>query len=247
MSTPTSPSALLECYLLLGQSNMAGRGLVQEEDKKPVRNILVFDSQDKWVNQGEPIHYDSPRSGVGLGMALAKQRVKRNPQTRIGLIPCAVGGTPLALWQPGADLYLKSIRRAKLALSGGILRGFLWHQGENDSLESPTAHSYAERLAGVVAAYREDLAVPEVPFLAGELGRFLEQNPKTPFATLVNQQIHSLVPSIHRFAVISSEGLISHGHEDPLHFDANSLQELGRRYEKELQSISLASSGPKKR
>jgi hypothetical protein len=29
---------------------MAGRGLVQEEDKKPVRNILVFDSQDKWVN-----------------------------------------------------------------------------------------------------------------------------------------------------------------------------------------------------
>ena len=129
MNSATSSSAPLECYLLLGQSNMAGRGLVQEEDKKPVRNILVFDSQDKWVNQGEPIHYDSPRSGVGLGMALAKQRVKRNPQTRIGLIPCAVGGTPLALWQPGADLYLKSIRRAKLALSGGILRGFLWHQG----------------------------------------------------------------------------------------------------------------------
>ena len=246
MISATSSSAPLECYLLLGQSNMAGRGLVQEEDKKPVRNILVFDSQDKWVNQGEPIHYDHPRAGVGLGMALAKHRVKRNPQTRVGLIPCAVGGTPLALWQPGADLYLKSIRRAKLALSGGILHGFLWHQGENDSLESPTAHSYAERLAGVVAAYREDLAAPEVPFLAGELGRFLEQNPKTPFATLVNQQIHSLVPSIHRFAVISSEGL-SHGHEDPLHFDANSLQELGRRYEKELQSISLSSSGPKKR
>ena len=113
-------------------------------------------------------------------------------------------------------------------------------------MESLTAHSYAERLTGGVAAYREELAAPEVPFQAGELGRFLEQNPKTPFATLVNQQIRSLVPSIHRFAVISSEGL-GHGHEDPLHFDANSLQELGRRYEKELQSISLALSGPKER
>ena len=67
MISATSSSAPLECYLLLGQSNMAGRGLVQEEDKKPVRNILVFDSQDKWVNQGEPIHYDHPRVGDGHG------------------------------------------------------------------------------------------------------------------------------------------------------------------------------------
>jgi hypothetical protein len=245
MNTATPSTALLECYLLLGQSNMAGRGVVKEEDKKPVRNIRVFDAQDKWVNQGEPIHYDCPEAGAGLGMAMAKERIKRNPEARIGLIPCAVGGTPLALWQPGTDLYLKSIRRAKLALSRGILGGFLWHQGENDSLESSTAHSYAVRLAGVVSAYREDLAAPEVPFLAGELGRFLEQNPKTPFANLVNRQIHSLVHTINRFAVISSEGL-GHGHDDPLHFDANSLQELGRRYERELQSIFLGSNGPSK-
>ena len=49
--------AKFEIYLLVGQSNMAGRGALMEEDRKPHERILVLDKQDVWAQQGEPIHY----------------------------------------------------------------------------------------------------------------------------------------------------------------------------------------------
>jgi hypothetical protein len=56
----------------------------------------------------------------------------------IGLIPCALGGWPIKVWEPGA-LYLNkfypyddAIARAQLAMKIGMVKGILWHQGESD-------------------------------------------------------------------------------------------------------------------
>ena len=58
----------------------------------------------------------------------------------IGLIPCAVGGSPIEAWQPTKYYeptksypYDDALKRTKTAMQTGTLKGVLWHQGESDS------------------------------------------------------------------------------------------------------------------
>ena len=115
---------------------------------------------------------------------------ERDPAVTIGLIPCAVGGTPLSRWQKGGDLYADAVGRAKLAMEVGTLKGVIWHQGENDAAEEERAKSYGDRLAGAVRDLRIDLGTPELLFVAGQLGEFLyaRSGNKSPFARTVNER-----------------------------------------------------------
>ncbi len=229
--------ASLDLYLLVGQSNMAGRGTLIDADRKPDPRVLVLNRDNVWVSQGEPIHFDKPEAGVGLGFTFAKLVAGQTPGVTVGLIPCAVGGTPVSRWQPGADLYEQALTRAKIALKSGHLKGILWHQGEAESGNEKLAHSYAKSLAAVVAGFRRDLNAPDVPFIAGELGEFLytRTGNKSPYARVVNEQINSLPTFLPHSAVVSSAGL---GHKgDELHFSAEAQKEFGHRYFKALQSL----------
>src|SRR6185369_122026 len=78
-------------------------------------------------------------AGVGPGLSFAETLVARDAQVRIGLIPCAVGGTRIDLWQKGAKLYDEAVRRGKVALVTTApvkarIRGVLWLQGEADAV-----------------------------------------------------------------------------------------------------------------
>ena len=42
---------------------------------------------------------------MGPGLIFAGQLLELDAAERVGLVPCAVGGTCLDKWQPGADLY----------------------------------------------------------------------------------------------------------------------------------------------
>jgi hypothetical protein len=46
----------MDLYLLIGQSNMSGRGEVTGQDRLPVEGICVLNKAMDWANQGEPIH-----------------------------------------------------------------------------------------------------------------------------------------------------------------------------------------------
>lgn len=234
----TKPAAPLELYLLVGQSNMAGRGKVTDADRQPDPRILVLDKENAWGSQGEPIHFDKPSMvGVGLGFTFAKLVAEKNPGATVGLIPCAVGGTPISRWKPGADLYEQALARAKAAQLSGQLKGILWHQGEAECGNEPRARAYAKDLAEVAVGFRRDLGAPDVPFIAGELGEFLytRTGNKSPFARVVNEQINSLPTLIPNAAAVSSAGL---GHKgDELHFSAEAQKEFGARYFKALQSL----------
>lgn len=233
-ATPDS----LDLYLLVGQSNMAGRGKVAEADRQPDPRVLVLNKENVWVSQGEPIHFDKPGiAGVGLGFTFAKLAADQKPGTTIGLIPCAVGGTPISRWKPGADLYEQALARARIALKNGRLKGILWHQGEAECGSEPSAHAYAQNLAAVAAGFRRDLNAPDVPFIAGELGEFLytRKAGPSPYARVVNEQIDSLPALLPRSAVVSSAGLEHKG--DELHFSADAQKEFGRRYFAAFQSV----------
>ena len=177
----------------------------------------------------EPIHFDRPdRLGTGLGRSFARVLAEAAPGAKIGLIPAAMGGSALEEWKPGGTLYTDAVRRAKVAMKSGRLRGILWHQGEADSGKLSLIRTYQERWLSVMASLRAELG--DVPIVAGELGQFLYTREKNdyPLARLMNEQLALLAVSGSRVAYVSSGGLTHKG--DVLHFDSASLREFGRRY-----------------
>ena len=228
----------LHLYLLIGQSNMAGRGAVGEQDKTPSPRVLKFTKENAWAPATDPLHFDKPIAGVGLGSSFGRAMATASPDATIGLIPCAVGGTPLERWSKGGDLYLQALARAKLALKDGTLKGILWHQGESDSGNERTATTYGERLAQMVKDLRADLGAGEVPFVAGKLGEFLKREDKEGKPALwpkVNEQIGALPKSVPNTASVESTGLKHKG--DSVHFDTPSLHEFGQRYAEAMKRL----------
>ena len=86
-----------QSVLLIGQSNMAGRGFA--EDVEPISDdkITMLNSDKQWVKMQEPIHFDKSAAGVGLAASFAKAFVDTF-DCEIGLIPAAVGGTTIDNW-----------------------------------------------------------------------------------------------------------------------------------------------------
>jgi hypothetical protein len=89
-------------YLLAGQSNMAGRGSVRAGDKVPHQRVLMLSKDLKWLPASDPIHFDKPIAGVGPGLTFGRSIAESQPDITVGLIPCAVGGSPIETWIPGA-------------------------------------------------------------------------------------------------------------------------------------------------
>ncbi len=222
-------------YLLIGQSNMAGRGVMQDEDKLPRDGIVMLNAKDEWVPAAHPLHFDKPIAGVGLGLSFAEAMRKANPNVTIALVPSAVGGTPLSRWSKGGNLYKQSVRRTKIALESGALKGILWHQGESDCGSVETANSYGQRLAQMIADLRAELNAPDVPFVAGELGVFLTVASTRPGLATVKQALKDLPNSVKNTATASAEGLEHKG--DKVHFDRPGLQKFGQRYAEAMQKL----------
>lgn len=229
----------LHLYLLIGQSNMAGRGVVEEQDKTPPPRVLKFTKENTWAPATPPLHFDKPAiAGFGLGSSFGRAMAEANPDATIGLIPCAVGGTPLSRWSKGGDLYTQALERAKLALKDGTLKGILWHQGEADSGNEQLAKSYGERLAKLVKDLRADLGAGDAPFVAGKLGEFLKREDKDGKPSLwpkVNEQIGALSKSVPNSAAVESTGLKPKS--DIVHFDTPSLREFGQRYAEAMKRL----------
>jgi hypothetical protein len=233
--------AHLHLYLLMGQSNMAGRGEISQEDETADPRVLCFTLGNRWEAAVEPITRDRKSGlGVGPGLSFGKQMAANNKEVKIGLVPCAVGGTPLRRWVRGGDLYSNAVYRAHLAMKDGTLKGVLWHQGESDSGAKTNAASYGDRLAQMIKDLRTDLQSPDLPVVVGQLGEFLyDRGPdKSPYARVVNDALARLPEKVPHTACVFSKGLSHKG--DVLHFDGTSQREFGKRYAREMLKLSNA-------
>lgn len=211
----------LNIYLLCGQSNMAGRGKVEAEDAATHPRVFVFNQEDKWAPAADPLHWDKPKvAGVGPGLAFGKKMADSDANAVIGLVPCAVGGTPIERWVPGGDLFKAAVARAKDAGKSGVVVGILWHQGESNAANSTAA--YGEKLKLVVEGFRKELGNPALPFVAGTLGDFVKNNAN------VNAALTALPAAVPKTACVDAAGLKHKG--DNLHFDAAAQREMGKRY-----------------
>ncbi len=211
---------------------MAGRGKIALEDKVAVPRVLMLNKGNEWVSAVDPIHFDKTIAGVSLGRTFGLEMAKTNKDVKVGLIPCAVGGTPIRRWQQNGDLYKAALKRAKIAQKDGVIKGILWHQGESDSGKEATAKIYEAQLHAMITAWRKDLGRDNIPVVVGEMGRFFK---RAKFKHVVDAALKALPGKVKHAAWVSAEGLEHKG--DVVHFNAPGYREFGKRYAAKMQAL----------
>ena len=224
----------LQIFLLAGQSNMAGRGAVEARDSVVEARVLRLGPDMTWTPAVDPLHWDKPAIvGVGPGRAFGLAVARHDPNARIGLVPAAVGGSPLSSWEPGAvdpatrtRPYDDAMARVGVARRDGRVRAILWHQGESDATPERSV-AYAGRLRALIARFRADLGDPALPFVIGQLGEFAGR-PWTADTRRIDSVHRALAAAVPNVAFVSTQGLRDKG--DALHFDPAAARELGERF-----------------
>lgn len=219
--------------LMLGQSNMAGRGDMGQV--KPIRNPLCYMLRmGRWQPMCEPVNPDRGifegryRSGISLASSFA-DAYARHFQSPVGLIPCADGGTQIGQWMPGELLYDHAVMQTKLAQRTSQLKAIIWHQGESDCLSDETVAAYREKFLRIVTQLRKDLNAEHVPVILGELPWQLTEKVNTQGREReLNAILRTLAQEVPHCAIASSEGLTMK--PDGLHFDSQACREFGKRY-----------------
>ena len=230
----------LDLFLLLGQSNMKGRGLMPETPSRDPRIVMMHFKDDAWYVARHPLHLTgdaktfkgADNAGVGPGLAFAEELLSRAPDRRIGLIPCAVGGTSIMLWQKGERIYDQVLRRAKLAVAAGQpvqgrIRAALWLQGEGDRPDARFA-LYEKRLHQLVRDLRADLGDPALPFIACTIGEMTVGDGAARKAD-INRLLLALPGKVPNTACVDARELKTNI-GDEVHLDTAAQNEVGRRF-----------------
>lgn len=223
------PESEYDVFLLLGQSNMAGRGTMIEGDTDPIHeNVYLLDDAGAAELATNPLNkYSTIRKSldmqqIGPGFSFSKKVAERTGR-KILLVVNARGGSHIDEWLVDSDMgyYTEALNRAKLALAaGGRLRGILWHQGESN----PRNSNYLDQLLPIVTGLRRELNAPNVPFVAGEIAYWRESS---QYFNPIISKISDVIPNSD---FVSAEGctmLIDL--EDP-HFSRDGQILLGERY-----------------
>jgi hypothetical protein len=232
----------VDVFLLMGQSNMKGRGVMPKEPLNDAQIIMMHRRTDGWFlarhplhSVGDPVTFEkSDNAGVGPGLAFSQEIAKKHPKTRIALIPCAVGGTRIDKWQKGQRLYEETVRRAKLALEQGPkgkirIAGALWLQGEADSTTPDRIAAYPDRISTMIQDLRADLKIEDLPFIACTIGELKEGSIEARAA--INRVLLDLPNQVPNTDCIDSRDFAK-DIGDSVHFDTETQERHGRLFAK---------------
>ena len=241
-----------DVYLLIGQSNMAGRGELLPEDSEPVPGVYLLDDKGNVVPAVSPFNrYSTIRKrlsmqGYCFGASFA-EALHASSGRPVLLVMNARGGSDLKQWEKGAgglvfskkegdekslwggvmpSFYEEAVRRARQAMDYGDLKAILWHQGEGDS-EPEKAALYPEKFAGFVRDLRSELG--DVPVIMGEVNHSFKRS------ALINPVLREVAGQIGNCTCISAEGCAAK--DDSLHFNRAGCILLGQRYAEALKNI----------
>ena len=223
----------MDIYLLIGQSNMAGRAEIETQDADTLKGVFLFTGleDNAWEAAANPVNkYSTIRKQLeiqklGPGYYFAKSMAAQNPKKKIGLVVNAKGGTAISEWMPGTEFYNEAIERAKQAMDSVTLKGVVWHQGESDISRTDV---YMEKLSILIDNLRADLGDENLPFIAGQLSE--DKVERKQF----NVMILELPQTIKNTGVVTTENTATF---DGTHFDSESQRKLGKRYAEEMQKL----------
>lgn len=227
----------MKSVLLLGQSNMAGRGFAQET--LPIYNENLFMLRNgRWQMMVEPIHFDRPTAGVGLAASFAQAWSHANKNEQLGLIPCAEGGSTIDEWNIHGSLFRHAVYEAKFAMENSEIIAVLWHQGESDSSQGKYQEYYT-KLDTIINTLRQKLQIYDVPVILGGLADFLG---KDGFGAgcneyeYINKELYKYAENNKNCYFVTGKKLYSN--PDGIHINAESLRRFGIRYFEAFQSAS---------
>jgi len=225
-------------FIMAGQSNMAGRGLIEPQDTIPSQRILSINKNRQIVIAKEPLHFYEPSmAGLDCGLSFGKSLLKNIPDSiTILMLPTAIGGSSISQWLGDSTcrnvrLLSNFIEKVNLGKKYGVIKGILWHQGESDANEN-NASLYKVRLQKLIEKFREVVGINNLPVLIGELGSYSDNN---NYWSLINKQIESYVSTDNNAYVIKTNDLKDKG--DKVHFNSIGQRLLGQRFAKAFLGI----------
>ncbi|WPJ96125.1 sialate O-acetylesterase [Coraliomargarita algicola] len=218
----------MDIYLLIGQSNMAGRAEIPIEDMQPMDGCHLLNIENLWEPAKNPLNrYSSIRGELqdqkmGPGYLFAQTMRQAQPNIEIGLVVNAKGNTKIDQWIKGTLFYEQAVLRTRIALRTGKLKGILWHQGEASRNDT----DYLVKLQQLIKSLRTDLGDTQTPFIAGQINR-IDENP-------FNEMILRLPSLVEHTRVVTTEDLTA---SDLWHFDTQSMKTLGKRYAEKMLEL----------
>lgn len=224
----------LQIYLLIGQSNMAGRAEILGNDADTLENVFLYtgNPEKQWKKAANPlnkystIRKDLSMQKLGPGYHFAKKMIEFDKRNSIGLVVNAKGGTSISEWKPGSHFYNEAVKRTKEAMKNGTLKGILWHQGESDVSKFD---SYTSQIVNLMEAFRKDFNSPDLPIVVGQLSE------DKPQRIHFNKMILKLPSSLENVGVVTTENTST---IDSNHFNSESQKLLGERYAREMKKLS---------
>ena len=174
------------------------------------------------------------------------------PGVTVGIIPVAIGAVSIRAFDKdqyeayfrgdGKDIMNwgwpkdydnnppgRILELAKKAKEVGVIKGFIFHQGESDGTDANWRKTVYKTYKDVIDALGLD--ENEVPFVAGEL---LQEGQNC--CSSKNGGIAQLKQNFKKFGLASSKGLQGNG-KDPYHFGRAGVIELGKRYCSEMLKL----------
>lgn len=208
---------------------MAGRGFI--DDVPPIYNEHIKMLRNgRWQMMAEPLNFDRHISGIGPAASFAQAWTEDYPGESIGLIACAEGGSSIDEWTIDGLLTRHAITEAKFAMESSEIIGVLWHQGESDSF-GERYKTYEDKLLSLFKHLREELNVPDIPIIIGELGHYLGEvgfGKSAVEYNQINQILSKVAHNNENCYFVTSEGLTAN--PDGIHIDAISQRKFGLRY-----------------
>ena len=172
------------------------------------------------------------------------------PGVTVGIIPVAIGAVAIKAFDKdqykayfnSAESYIKNWARdydsnpyqrivdlGKKAKEVGVIKGFIFHQGETDGSGTEWQNAVYKTYKDFITAL--ELDENEVAFVAGEL---LQEGNNCCGGK--NGGIAQLKSKFKKFGLASSKGLQGNG-RDPYHFGRAGVIELGKRYCSEMLKL----------
>ncbi len=253
VSLPFAQDPNFHVYLAFGQSNMAGAGSIESQDREVSSRFKMMAPMDcgsrghtfgEWYPAIPPL-WGGCNGGIGPGDYFGRTLAEELPDSiKVGIIVVAIPGCDIALFNdegfdgydtynyvPGkynGSAYAWILEMAKKAQDTGVIKGILLHQGESNNGD----RDWPEKVKRVYNQYIRDLELEaeKTPLLVGEL-LYENQGGTTGGHNSIIADVPDIIPNSY---VISAEGLTG---KDQFHFDSEGNREFGRRYAAQMLEI----------
>ena len=225
----------VDLYLMIGQSNMAGRAPLMAGDQGIMEGCLLLNDKRALEPAKNPLNrYSTIRKSInmqkmGPSYQFALEMKKNSKASWVGLVDNAKGGSSIKEWRKSGKFFKDAVARVNAALSSKDydveLKGICWHQGESDSKD---AH-YVRKLEVLIGDFRSVFNRPTLPFVVGEINAKGDKQVEA-----FNNRLAAIKQKLKGVDVVSAKGLVSY---DRWHFDNKSSKNLGMRYARSIQAI----------